>query len=109
MRGITSPASLLMESDSFNGSLSPNRLRTPQPYSNPRLDIYPSIRNQTPHRELKFNSHMGPGFYDFHDYTNRPASHNKSGFKISKSKKYPHHDIIRISDAPPPGTYDVIY
>ena len=72
MRCVSSPTSLLIDPMETNSSLSTlNRIKTPQPYSNPRLDVYPSIRNQTPHRELKFNSHMGPGFYDFHDYTNR--------------------------------------
>ena len=85
MRGVSSPTSLLMDSsemNSLNGSLPLKRLKTPQPYSNPRLDIYPSLRKQTPYRELKFHSHMGPGYYDFHDYTNRFLLLMKDNFII---------------------------
>lgn len=49
---------------------------------NPRLDIYPSVRQLKPYSEIRYSSNLGPGSYDFQEPYER-----YSFKKISKARE----------------------
>lgn len=81
-----------------------------------RFDSYSSFRNIRMQSELKKFGNLGPGTYDFHDYTNRPKTVAVAGstrstpcFNSVARKDLP-VELDAIFDrpqGPPPGTYNV--
>ena len=113
----------MIRPNTCNSTARPSTTPDPLLLKNPRLDIYPSVRQHKPYGEIKHSSNLGPGSYEYHDYSNRcfvfvyimfrdvfsrrPQTTTRTGFTISRSNIHPDHSIIRRSAAPPIGTYNV--
>jgi hypothetical protein len=61
----------MIRPNTCNSTARPSTTPDPLLLKNPRLDIYPSVRQHKPYGEIKHSSNLGPGSYEYHDYSNR--------------------------------------